>query len=402
MFDFWKPKTPEIFLSNKVSKLEDLPDHKKLRFLEKHLIAIRRAMENDPFPVNEQNEDVPETMEWTLGYLYWHGKVFDSLHDEDDMTLNTRILSPAAEYFYEETKADAIAAFHALFQIDPVSAIGHLAPAMLFKHEIAGAMESLAHHDNPKLYFDCFDVIDYSDDVTDTAALSQRLIHATSEALANLLGRQPATFLAPINKKHAFSTQLETYLSYLPEGVHRQRFIMDNMDTIDTAVRGIAVRAHDNYFEGINDLCYAFTDDMRPAQLTAVKNLLLSERVKLCFEVAAIGARHALTSLVDVLDGEPTDLAAVYSHYADESFVPAYELLRLTNPSASATTDDKDAGADSKYLWMVKKADSVIAASFAKATVSAYLKSQAEYVTASLPTVSRWEGFMYEPSSGLK
>lgn len=405
MFNFWKPKPPMEFLANVLGKLDGMSDHKKLGYIQKNIVAIVAAMEKDPQPISDFFEDIDNTTpaaEYAKGYLDWHYDILAALCDEDDNDWNTSALSPAAQFFLNETKADAEFSFQQIFQINPVVAIKNLAPAMLYKTTILRAMDGLLTHENPQLFFDCLDAIDYSDDIADISSMSLRLLHTSYEVLGNLMDKDAQMVIFPAAHAGADMGSRMDYLFYLPGGVYRQRFITEYMSQIDTAVRKVAKDVSDDHLRDFNEVCYSFPEETRPSQLTELKNLLLSERVKTCFRMAAENGIRGLSQPVLALDGEKSEYVKIYSHYDEEPFTPVYECIRLTNPSALDDIDDSDEGADAKYLWMIRKSDRVLVAAFSKAGIIRYINSQTEFTAKELPNAQEFENFLYEPTAQLQ
>ncbi len=390
MFSFLKRnRTPEEFLAHMLDKLENMAEHKKLAFVEKNIVAIKDAMMKDPQAVPhyqgrmiEAPEFSVETMEWSLGYLEWYSPLLFAMDDEND-ALDLQKLSPAATYFIKETKHNLQLAFAELFKLYPMFAIINARPSGLLRKDIVRAMEDLAYRPDPYLYFDCYDAIGGIDREEGEPSIAGRLVHATTAALRRLLDKDPQALLFPLAFERAsgyrYRNRKENYLSYLPEGIHRQRFITDHMATIAAETRAIAQDANNEHLQDVNNICEAFPEETRPEQLTALKNLMLSERVKTCFRLAASDDRSQLSDMVLALDREKTKFARIYSCYKDEPFTPAFELLCLTNPSAPPTAEDKDLGADSKHLWMIRESDDILAAAFSKASLAGYLTVQTRF-----------------------
>lgn len=411
MFGFWKKSSVEL-LGDIESGLDAMPDHAKLSFIERHLPKIKKAMQDDPLPVAHDHgfhsafdENITETMETAFGYLEWHYKILETLRDEDESVWDMDNLSPAAKYFFEETEADAITAFHRIFMLNPLVAIRNLAPAPLFKKTILDAMDSLTSHRNPHLYFACYDAIDYGDENADTSCMKQRLIDATLRALENMLYKEPEALLFPHSGAFARPTTCKTFLFYLPEGAAREVFLATHAEKIDAE------------FD-------AYAETMGESQIDSYlldQKIILTERIKMCFHAAATGDQTELDRLMTSLDGKQSDHVVMYSHYVGlpilaedkkhlipepfnpDPFTPVYEMIRLTNPSAAENAQDKQDKYDgiySKYLWMIRRGDTVLSTSFSKAGMADYLRDQKQLPTGPLPSVMDWDGFLYEGATG--
>lgn len=396
IFNFWKPKPPVEFLSDMVARLDHKADDKKLGYLRKHMIAIRQAMEQDPLPVvrhdapvTEFEEDASETMEWSLGYLSWRADIAEALHHEDNYIFDSECMSPAAEYFLQQTKEDAVIAFQVLFAANPVVAIKNLSPAILFRKTIIDALQSVAHDDNPHLYFACYDAINYWDDVADLTEMKNNIVSLTYEALANMLEKDPRALLFPKVAGSKASCELGDYFACLPDYKHRQYFIQDNYTKIDQKIRDLGAE---------------------PREMSPILKELLEIDNKLtnCFRLAADPAHPDLSEAVLDLGFSQSDNIRIYSSYRFEfdeekkgviltakyvpdPFIPAYEFICLTNPLADAAAPDQDMGADSKYLWMLRKNDQILASAFTKAGVTAYLESQTQYIVGEFPNPQEWK-----------
>ena len=404
MVAFWKKKTPAEILANIAVKLDHMADHKKLSFLKSNIPVIRTAMENDPLPVPHiraaatiNSNIVVETMEKGHGYLFWHAEILDTLHDDDAISVDPANLSPAAQYFLDETRYDSIVFFHQIFALNPLLGLQKLGPTELFEKEIIGALSSLTDDENPHLYFSCYNQIEVSHERY-ALGFHQRLTETTATALHNMLLRDPKALLFPYSGQSDQTHVGESYLNYLPDGLPRERFIATHAEKIDAEM-------------------YAHLATLPESQMDNFlldQKIIMTERVKMCFHAAANGDQIALDTLLASLDGNRADYKEMYSHYVGlpvlaedrkhlfpepfnpDPFTPLFEMICLTNPSASTTAEDKHDGAHSKHLWMIRRKGTVLSTSFTKAGMADYLKDQKELSTGPLPSVTDWNQFLHD------
>lgn len=387
---------PHKLLTKMANALEDMDDGGKQRFLESNIWKIKDAMLKTGLYQSDDinsSENALSTHDGALEYLDWHQTLLATLHDDDDAPLDTSRLSGAAEYFMVETKADVKSAFKTLFDLHPETALSNLPPAALFREEILEAMATVVKDDYPQLYFDCYDAIDFKGDQSQNVrTLTQNLIHLTDAALSNLLEKDPDLLLFPSTQFINSSTMEKGYLFYLPHDINRQNFIADNIDKITKVFREIAPNADDAYLDDFKTIYSVFSDENRPSQLETLKKLLISERVKICFRIAASDNRHPLTQKVKALNLENSDLVHIQPIYeTDQGTNHVCELLCLTHPLA--LTDGKEDGEKLGNLWMLRKSDEILVAAFSKADISGYLKIQTQYPPNELPTVQQWDEF---------
>lgn len=404
MFSLLKPKDPQKFLIDTLHKLKTMPDDKKLAFIEKNLEKIEDAMKKIAVPVShsEDRKNSQETEEWSRGYLNWYRPFIMALNKKD-IPIDSSTLSPAASYFLEKTKSTALLAFRELLKLNPVIAFRSFQPAEIFNNEVVQAMEQLVDHENPSLYFKCFNEVyhhypwNHFADTPDLADLNHSLAYQTERALERLLDKNPDAVLFPHTQDKDVFPYNETYFSYLPDKRNKQRFIEHNINKIVKAVCAIAEGASNQHMKEFGVICNSFSEEERPHELTYLKNLLLSERVKSCFRIAASQDYSKLDQAVQGLNGAKTDMVTITPSEKTKSEIPAYELIRLTNPSHDVKNGD--AGADSKHLWMIRKSGTILAAAFSKEGIGKYLEVQTQVKPDELPTVQQWDQFLCAPQA---
>ena len=94
---------------------------------------------------------------------------------------------------------------------------------------------------------------------------------------------------------------------------------------------------------------------------------MVAQQVKLCFLAAAGNDDRKVNQALKDVVGHQKFAETFSLQTGKKNKLGAYEILRLTNPSAPLNLEDQDNGVDSKYLWVLKKPKKVLATAFSKA-----------------------------------
>lgn len=379
----FKPKNaPEDLLFHVLDKIKDKDEEKKLKFIRKHMPEIQAALVQVAEQVSPSKGKQSEKKGHPCGYLGWYMRLLNQLNGTDEV-IETSTLSLAASYFVEETKATAQSEFTKLLAINPAIAFKTIQRAGIFKDEILKAMETIAKGENPEFYFECYDAL-YSDypvkhsaDTPDSAHISWSLAYLTEIALGNMLGNGQNTVLFPLSAKKE-NPDAKNYLSYLRDERNMARFAIENIDKIGAVIRSVAVGASDELLCDVDNLSQAVTDKHLQSRLAGFRNIMLSERVKMCFRLAASDERHTISHPVLALKNRESPFVKIFTFSGANDSGLAFEVLCLANPVATATKD-ADHGIHSKYLWMLTSSDNTLAAAFSKAGLQKYLQTQAQF-----------------------
>lgn len=401
--EFWTPKlkSPEKILFNLLNALESHDDDIRARYLEKHMAVIKHAMLDAPdYDLFQSSGDSPLIVA-QQNYFDWYHEILTTIYEQGE-GLNTSNFPHSAKYFMDAMQAETKNAFDILFANRPADAIHTLTPAMVFQNDILDKMKLLSTYEDPALYFECFSAIDLADDQADTIKFTNRLVDLTLTALNKLIQKDPdAVFFA---EKPGYI--VASYLDYLPDCTCKTYFINDHLDMIVAAAQRAITDVQPHHAKEFKTIYNAVPPESRPQELEDLQKLMISARIQKTFHLAAQPNLVELSKIVVSFDDERCDHIKTYT-VCDERpnasrdaisqagkpnrYSPTYEFVHIENP---------DEAAEDTELWMIRKANTILMASFTQSAVVRYLESQTGHVTGELPTVQEFDTFYRNSTTG--
>lgn len=334
--------------------------------------------------------------------------ILEKLDPETERKVSPKIDPQIKEDFLENQLASMRKAFLELAKIDPLQAFSSAIPAECYEDVMIEALPDIAQGEDPELYFKCLDNVRFSRWSNSSRLFDELLQKAephTYVALANMLEKDPVRFVQGYG--------YDGYLSYIYAPEIRVQFVMEHDEKLANAyrqVRETQISKPGMTFGDYNPLeCDVLASLQEktaqvpikvgyPSQLKSFEKELIADRLRAAFRAVADPDRpdlgDILTSVFEISQG-PVVVHSVGSGLKGD----LTRVLQIPNPDCAPDAGDEDRGVNSRYLWVVNKDYTVLAAAFSAADIHNYLSVQRERSPIDLITAEEFAEFSgYKPS----